>query len=310
MSHDPQPTACITISRATDGGLLLASLDPRAAGLRALSLGGSQLVQSYPEGSEAPYYSGRTLLPWPNRLAQGTWTHEGHTLTVPINDPDHQAALHGLLSATVYSVAEQTPSSVVFQTTLQATPGYPFSLEMSVHYVLEESGLRVTHQVANRGDQAAPVAAGAHPFLRAGEGEVSEATLTSPVRSFLVTDENLIPTGEVALHFGDALNLAEGVALAESALDTAFRLQANQGASVTRLASPSGHVTELWQDAAWGWVQVFLTSTYPTPDGNVWAVAVEPMTAPPNALATGEDLVTVMPGEVWSASWGVRGTLP
>ena len=125
-----------------------------------------------------------------------------------------------------------------------------------------------------------------------------------------MTDENLIPTGEVALQSGDALNLAEGVALAESALDTAFRLEANQGISVTRLASPSGHVTELWQDAAWGWVQVFLTSTYPTPDGNVWAVAVEPMTAPPNALATGQDLVAVMPGQVWSASWGIRGTLP
>ena len=310
MSLNPQPTACISLSRETDGGLLLASLDPRAAGLRSLSLGGSPLVQSYPEESEAPYFSGRTLLPWPNRLAQGTWTHGGKTLSVPITDPAHQAALHGLLHSTLYSVAEQTASSVVFLTTLEATPGYPFRLRVSVHYVLEEAGLRVTYDLVNRGDQPAPVAVGAHPFLRAGAEDVSLATLTSPVQSHLVTDDNLIPTGEVALRPGDALDLAGGVALADVELDTAFRLEANQGRGVTRLASPSGHVTELWQDSAWGWVQFFLTPSYPTPDGDVWAVAVEPMTAPPNALATGEDLVRVMPDEVWSASWGIRGTLP
>jgi aldose 1-epimerase len=30
------------------------------------------------------------------------------------------------------------------------------------------------------------------------------------------------------------------------------------------------------------------------------------MTAPPNALATGEGLLRLEPGERWSGSWGIR----
>jgi len=303
-------TACITLSRDSDAGFLVASLDPRGAGIRALSLGGSPLVQSYPEEAEAPYFSGQTLFPWPNRLAQGSWTYEGLSLTLPLTDEAHQAALHGLLSSTVYGVREVTSSSVVLVATVEASAGYPFTLDIAVHYVLEGSGLLVTYEVVNRSDRLAPFAVGAHPFLRAGKADVSTLTLTSEVGSYLTTDDNLIPVDEVTLAPGDVLNLDQGVALADVTLDTTFRVAPGRDTVVTRLVSPTGHQTELWQDSAWGWVQIFLTSLYPTGTGNVWAVAVEPMTAPPNALATGEDVVWLMPHNTWRASWGIRGTLP
>jgi aldose 1-epimerase len=36
------------------------------------------------------------------------------------------------------------------------------------------------------------------------------------------------------------------------------------------------------------------------------AIAIEPMTAPTNALNSGRDLKWLAPGETWSVTWGVR----
>ena len=310
MSDAVDPRACITLQRETSHGLLIASLDPLAAGLRDLTLAGEPLVQSYSELTEAPYFAGRTLLPWPNRVAGGRWTHDGQTLRLPVNDPEHDASLHGLLSSTVYRPCETTSTSVVFETTLRESQGYPFSLDIAIRYALDDDGLRVTYQVTNRSDRLAPFAAGAHPFLRAGHLSVSAMTLSSQVESYLVSDDNLIPVEEVRLRPGDPLNLSDGVALSDVSLDTAFRVSPSAEGITTRLSSPDGAITELWQDSSWGWVQVFLTDSFLTPDGEVWALAVEPMTAPPNAFATGEDLISLAPGEQWSASWGIRGERP
>jgi aldose 1-epimerase len=64
----------------------------------------------------------------------------------------------------------------------------------------------------------------------------------------------------------------------------------------------------LWMDAKHSWVQAFTGDTLSV-DTRA-ALAVEPMTAPPNAFVTGEDLVVLAPagedGDEHSCSWGVR----
>jgi len=50
-------------------------------------------------------------------------------------------------------------------------------------------------------------------------------------------------------------------------------------------------------------VQVF---TPPDLVGRGRAVAVEPMTCPPDALNTGDGLITLAPDATWSGSWGIR----
>lgn len=308
MPEQSSPTACIEISLETESGFLVASIDPTAAAVRELTLDNSPLIQSYPEGEDAPFFAGHTLLPWPNRVSGGLWSFDGQTLSLPINDHEHRAALHGLLYSRVYDVREVASSAVVLTTTLEPSEGYPFTLQVAVRYALEDSGLRVTYDVTNAGTGVAPFAAGAHPFLRAGFRDLADMELVSPVQSYLVTDSTLIPAAEIDLEAGDALNLSEGRILSDITLDTAFRVSGDAQGAVTRLSSPSGHVTELWQDAAWGWVQIFLTRQFPAPEGALWALAVEPMTSPPNALATGDDLIKLAPAQTWSASWGIRGS--
>ena len=69
-----------------------------------------------------------------------------------------------------------------------------------------------------------------------------------------------------------------------------------------RLAAPEG-TTELWADPVFAFVQVFTPSDLV---GRGRALAVEPMTCPPDALNSGDGLITLAPDETWSASWGIR----
>jgi aldose 1-epimerase len=69
-----------------------------------------------------------------------------------------------------------------------------------------------------------------------------------------------------------------------------------------RLTGPSAGV-ELWAEPDFGWVQVFTPDDHP---GRGRAVAVEPMTCPPDALNSGTGLIVVEPGQTWTGSWGIR----
>ncbi len=56
-----------------------------------------------------------------------------------------------------------------------------------------------------------------------------------------------------------------------------------------------------------GYLQVFTPTGFPAADGTArLAIAIEPMTAPPDALRSGDGLVWLEPGAQWSGSWGLR----
>ena len=61
----------------------------------------------------------------------------------------------------------------------------------------------------------------------------------------------------------------------------------------------------MWQDESFPYVQVFTPRNFPRGGVKGLAVAAEPMTAPPNALASGEGLLWLDEGETWTGSWGM-----
>jgi aldose 1-epimerase len=63
-----------------------------------------------------------------------------------------------------------------------------------------------------------------------------------------------------------------------------------------------GEVT-VWADRAWPWQQVFSGDL---PNVARRGLAVEPMTCPPQAFRTGEDVIRLEPGERWSGEWGIE----
>jgi aldose 1-epimerase len=118
-------------------------------------------------------------------------------------------------------------------------------------------------------------------------------------RELLVGDD-MLPTelaGPPPEHdFRGGRTLA-GSAIDNAYADVAFDAQAQATATVV---DPSGTGTRLTFTDGTPWVQV-CTSDWPGPSHRA-AVAVEPMTCPPDALRTGTDLVVLEPGaqhQVW-----------
>ena len=62
------------------------------------------------------------------------------------------------------------------------------------------------------------------------------------------------------------------------------------------------HVTTLWWDEAITAVQVFTVDKLV--DGP--AVAIEPMSCPPDAFNSGTGLIRLVPGATWTAEWGIQ----
>ncbi|MHB1171216.1 MAG: aldose 1-epimerase family protein [Lacisediminihabitans sp.] len=277
-----------------------------AAGLRALSINGVDLVESFPATERPPFGSGIVLVPWPNRIEDGVWLLDGREQQLDLTEPARRNAIHGLLRNAPYRVIGRTAEAVTLAATVFPQHGYPFQLDTTVRYELVDDGLAVTHGIRNVGDRKAPVAIGTHPFFRIGGVPTEELTLTVAAGTRFELDARLNPLRERAVD-GTDYDLRSGRRVSDLQLDDAFgAVTPVDGISRHILTAPDGRFVELWQEAAFGFVQVFTTREFPTAVGPGLAVAIEPMTVPPNAFNTGQGLRWLEPDERWSVSWGVR----
>jgi aldose 1-epimerase len=279
-----------------------------AAVLRSLTVSGIQLTE--PLGGSIkppPYGSGIILAPWPNRVRDGKWTHDGKELQLDITEPKTGNALHGLLRFADYEVREQTPQSVLLGAIIPPQHGWPFLLDTWVRYEVRADGLTVTHGIRNLGDARAPYALGSHPYLRIGDHPHEDLVLTVPAATYFDVDERMNPVAELPVD-GTPLDLREGKRLQDVVADTAFGGVTHLDGASAWLTAPDGSKLELVQDVDWGYVQVFTPRDFPRPDGLGLAVTLEPMTAPPDALNTGQGLRWLEPGESAEGSWGLRYT--
>lgn len=294
----------LTLETSTSSGELSATITTVAAGLRALTIDGVELVPSFSEDRTPPGAAGIVLVPWPNRIRDGRWSHDGVEHQLAITEPGLDNAIHGLLRYTEYRVVAQERDSVTLEATVFPQLGYPFLLGTAVHYELVSDGLKVTHRVENLGAEAAPVAIGTHPYLKIGGVPTAELTLRLDAASHIEVDERKLPTGEVPVD-GTPWDLRGGGMLGELALDDAFgELSADEDGIVEHvLTAPDGRTVAVWAEHEFAYVQVYTTDRFP---GEELAVAVEPMTAPAEAFNSGRGLRWLGPGEEWELSWGIR----
>ncbi|WP_232661858.1 aldose 1-epimerase family protein [Pseudonocardia sp. TRM90224] len=271
------------------------------AGLRALEVAGTPYVESFPADARPPRGAGAVLVPWPNRVAKGRWSWNGEEQQLALSEPAAGNAIHGLLRHTLYRAGERSADAVTLHAVVAPQPGWPVPMETSIRFVVCADGLTVTHTVRNVGTEPVPFGVGAHPYIRAGGSATDDSVLTLAATTLLPLEGGL-PIGPARPIGGDP-DLS-GV-LRGTELDHAFGGCAPaEGDTLVRhrLTGPEGGV-ELWAEPVFGWVQVFTPDDHP---GRGRAVAVEPMTCPPDALNSGTDLLTVDPGQTWSGSWGIR----
>lgn len=291
----------------TDGHVVTATITEVAAGIRALAVDGVALTETFGVDEAPPSACGITLVPWPNRVAGGRWHLDGSEQQLDLTEPAKGNASHGLLRYTAYRVVERQPHAVTLGAQVFPQHGYPFQLDTTVRHELVEDGMLITHAIRNVGRGRAPFAVGSHPFFRVGDHYPATLTVTLAAATRFEVDENSIPVGTLPVA-GTPFDLSRGPRLGDLDLDTGYRdIDADaDGVCTTRFEAPDGTATELWQDASFPYVQVFTPRNFPRDGVKGLAVAAEPMTAPANALASGEGLLWLGEGETWRASWGIR----
>jgi aldose 1-epimerase len=278
------------------------------ATLRAYRLGERDLVDGF--GADEWSHSGRgqVLAPWPNRLADGRYTFDGQKAQAALDEPERANAIHGLVRWLPWRPEAHAQNMIILSCRVFPTPAYPFELELRIEYRLGRDGLAVTTTATNMGRGPLPFGLGFHPYLTVGTAQVDTAVLGLPATERLVLDERALPTGEVRPVAGTEFDFGAGRAIGPTRLDTAFtglRRDA-EGFAWASLDDPEEGVgVELWADDRFGYLMVF-TGDALDDEHRRRAVAVEPMTCPPNALRSGQSLIVLQPGQQWDGSWGLR----
>lgn len=278
-----------------------------AAVLRSLTVAGVAVTEPVPADAPPPQGCGIVLVPWPNRVRDARWRLDGVEQRLDVTEPARGNAIHGLLRNTEYAVLDRTAAAVTLGALIPPQHGWPFLLDTRVRYALRPDGLTVTHGVTNPGARRAPWAAGAHPYLRIGATPVADLTLTLHAGTWFAADERKNPVAEHPVD-GTPQDLRGGVRVGELDLDTAFGAVTPRDGVAARLTAPDGAAVELRQDTGWGYAQVYTPRDFPRPEGRGLAIAVEPMTAPPDALNSGRGLRWLEPGESAERTWGIRYT--
>jgi len=293
---------------AIEAGPYAAVVVEVGAGLRTLHHRERALVDGYDLHEPVDAARGQMLVPWPNRIRDGRYSFGGRDHQLDLSEPAQHNAIHGLCRWVGWQVAAHRTDQVVLTHRLHAQPGYPFTLDLEVAYTVHaEDGLAVRMTATNVGADPAPYAAGAHPYLTTGQG-LDRCTVHLRAETWLPTDAQGLPIGRRPVA-GTAYDLRAPQSLAGLALDHAFTGLAREedGRAWAALAGEDGSTTSLWVDSSFGYIQLYSGDGLP-PSRRRTGLAAEPMTAPPNAFITGDDLRVLAPGESFTGGWGIVAT--
>ena len=243
------------------------------------------------------------LYPWANRLAGLQYSSGGHDVVLdPASsqfklDPNG-LPIHGLLNGDPgWSIADLASDedgarlTAVFEFDRpELLSAFPFSHRVEFEVRVAGGEVSVTTSVIASGEQAVPVAFGFHPYLQLTGTPRAEWEISFPVRRHLLLDAHSIPTGEA-----EEIDGLHGQ-IGERTWDDAFdglepphRFQ----------ATAAGQSISVHYDEGYPVAQVF------APPGQEY-ICAEPMTAPTNALALGDDAHPWAPaGERWSARFRI-----
>jgi aldose 1-epimerase len=235
------------------------------------------------------------LYPWANRLAGFDYTVAGKTVSVP-HDPTRIGfdgaglPIHGVIGGRQHWELSRSPepgaSSLAARLTWsESEPDlfevFPFRHDIHYQARLTEDHLEVTITVDACGDDHVPVAYGLHPYLSPPGAPRERYLVGLPPMRHLRLDAHQIPVG------ADRAMPARRFELADAEYDDGF----------DSLAEPARFSAQ----AGTRRIELELVEGYPC--AQVYAprtgqfICFEPMTAPADALRSGEGLRVLAPGE-------------
>jgi aldose 1-epimerase len=281
------------------------------AGLRVFEVGGREFLSTYGPNQMSMFSEGQVLIPFPNRIDQGSYVFNGVTEQLPLNEPARMNAIHGLTRWMNWGVASQKSDSITMSLILHAQDGYPFVLSLRETYTLTDAGLVVTTMVQNIGSSAAPYGHGHHPYLTVGTTFINPDLLQLPARKYFTTNSQLIPLLPAVSVAGTPFDFRKMHAIGNVQMDTGFTdlIFDPDGFARVRLVAPGGHPSvTVFMDSNHQFLQVFTGDSLPPADAR-HSIAIEPYTCAANAFNNGLGLRVLQPGEVFQTVWGIDVSL-
>ena len=243
------------------------------------------------------------LHPWANRLARDELLTGGRRVRLPgpplVRRDEHGLPIHGMLGAhpgwSVHEVdadghAARLLAGFDFGADAALTAAFPVPHRLRTAVSLTPQALRVETTVRATGTVAVPVAFGYHPYLRIPGADRADWVVRLPRRHHLDHDASGLPNGR-----GESRD-ATTFRLGDRGFDDGF-----DGIDDGAVFAVGGHGRE---------IAVVYESGYPvaqvfSPPGAPF-ICFEPMTAPTNALCTGDGLRFVAPGAEFTAAFSIR----
>jgi galactose mutarotase-like enzyme len=244
------------------------------------------------------------LHPWANRLGGATYRAAGRSVELDLGSPllqleEHGLAIHGVVGPWLpWRVREQraTPGGAMLAARLEYTTddlltAFPFPHALVQEVSLDAGGLTVTTSLTPAGDGAVPITFGYHPYLHLPGLDRESWRVELPAMRRLLLDERQVPSGEEEAFAGltGALDRDYDDGFAGLADGVRFALEA------------AGRRIEVTFLEGYPYGQVF------APPGKDF-VCIEPMTAPANALQSGDGLRLVDPGATFQAAFRISVT--
>lgn len=291
-----------------EGGGYAAVVLGLGATVRELSYDGRPLVVGFDPDEDMPNFRGAFVAPWPNRIADGRYRFDGVEYHLPINEPERGTALHGLVFDVPWSAVKHTPDTLILGCTIEPTAAYPFTLTLEARFSVDSRGFRTDVAATNTGIRRAPYGVCPHPYLVGGHSPLDEWLLELPASTVLaVTPDRLLPVVKAQVA-GTAFDFRSIRAIGNVQIDHAFTDIARDadGNAIVRVIDPvHGTGTAMVWDASCPWVQIHTADLPGKPETTRLGLAVEPMTCPPEAFNTGEDLVVLQSGETHRTGWTI-----
>jgi aldose 1-epimerase len=207
-THDGRPITLYTLTnshgveiRAMNyGGIIVSIRVPDRKGQLADIVLGHDTLEGY---TPNPPYLGAIIGRYGNRIANGTFTLDGKTYTLPKNDGPN--TLHGGVEKTFDRVVwdaeplkDQTGVAFTYLSH-DGDDGFPGNLKVKVTYTLTDGNALIIDYEATT-DKATPINLTQHSYFNLageGNGDILNHEIMINADRFTPVDKNLIPTGEL-----------------------------------------------------------------------------------------------------------------
>ena len=287
------------LATSSDGDTVAEYVSDAGMVCRSLTHHGEELLDPG-KGLDAYAQRGATmgiplLYPWANRLHAAGYQVAGQTVKLPADrtvipvDPNG-LPIHGVIPGRMRWRPQERVDETSVTARLEWTSGdllevFPFPHELRIQATATNGALTIVTTVRAAADDPVPISFGYHPYLRLPASNRDSWHIEMPPAEHLVLDGQQIPTGARAPVKHRTFDLAG------TSWDDAFAIQA-QPARFTVSTPGRGIAVDFLE--GYRYAQI-----YAPPDHDF--VCFEPMTAPTNALVSGDGLTVLSPGEQYRA---------